>query len=204
MKPSPSEIRRQRRREEARRAILDATEALMLESGSANFSIRRLAQRCGYTAPTIYHYFGDKEGVVAALLEERFTRLLESVRQEEMGPDPVDNLRRMVQSFAEFGEQNPTFYRLVAAGRSDGTDRTPPAAEAALALLEKPWQDLAEAGRLYCGDPRAAGQSLWALLHGMTALRAARPEHDWADDLFPVAVDSLLRGLIKPAHGRSH
>ena len=204
MQLSPSETRRHRRREEARRAILDATEALMVESGSSDFSIRKLAGRCGYTAPTIYHYFGDKEGVVAALLEERFTRLLESVRQEKMGPDAVDNLRRMVQSFAEFGEQNPTFYRLVVAGRSDGADRTPPAAEAARVLLEKPWVELAESGRLHCGDPRTASQSLWALLHGMTALRAARPEHDWADDLFEVAVDSLLRGLIKPADKRSH
>lgn len=204
MQASPAETRRHRRREEARRAILDATEALMVESGSSDFSIRKLAGRCGYTAPTIYHYFGDKEGVVAALLEERFTRLLDSVREEEMGPDAVDNLRRMVQSFTEFGEQNPTFYRLVVAGRSDGADRTPPAAEAARALLEEPWLELAREGRLHCPDARTAAQALWALLHGMTALRAARPEYDWADDLFEVAVDSLLRGLIKPAHPRSH
>lgn len=203
MQLSPSETRRHKRREEARRAILDASEALILEGGSADFSIRNLAERCGYTAPTIYHYFGDKEGVVAALLEERFARLLESVQQVEPSPDPADHLRRMVQSFAEFGQENPTFYRLIVAGRSDGADRTPPAAEAARALLEKPWNDLAEAGRLHCGDPRAAGQSLWSLLHGMTALRAARPEHEWAEDLFEVAVDSMLRGLIKPANGRS-
>jgi len=203
MSLSPSETRRHRRRTEARRAILDATEALMLESGGSDFSIRKLAERCEYTPPTIYHYFGDKEGVVAALLEERFTRLLESVQQVETGPDPVDNLRRMVDAFAEFGQDNPTFYRLVVAGRSDGADRTPPAAEAARALLEKPWNDLGQAGRLYCGDPRAAGQSLWALLHGMTTLRASRPEHDWADDLYKVAVDSMLRGLIKPVNGRS-
>jgi AcrR family transcriptional regulator len=199
MQLSPAESRRHRRRQEARRAILDATEALMVKSGSSDFAIRRLAERCGYTAPTIYHHFGDKEGVVAALLEERFARLLTSVRQVETGPDPVANLRRMIDAFARFGQENPTFYRLIIAGRSDGADRTPPAAEAARALLEKPWLDLAEAGRLHCANPLAAGQSLWALLHGLTALRAARPEHAWAEDLVEVAVDSLLRGLIKPA-----
>ena len=36
------EERRQRQREDARRAILDATEALMVEKSGSNFSIRSL------------------------------------------------------------------------------------------------------------------------------------------------------------------
>ena len=74
MEPHPSEIRRSRHREEARRAILDATEAILLEDGVELFSIRKLATRCGFTAPTIYHYFRDKDGLIDALLEERFSR----------------------------------------------------------------------------------------------------------------------------------
>lgn len=201
MQLTPAESRRQRQREEARRAILDATEALMLETGGDEFSIRALAERCGYTAPTIYHYFDDKEGLVAALLDERFERLLASVRRVETGDDPVENLKGMVEAFVRFGQENPTFYRLIVSGRRDGADRTPPAAEAAREQLGKPWNDLGAQGRLYCGDPAAAGQSLWALLHGLTALRAARPEHEWAPDLVEVAVESLLRGLIRPAAG---
>src|SRR3990172_1431902 len=41
MRTSPAELRRHRQREEARRAILDATEALLLEAGSDGFSMRR-------------------------------------------------------------------------------------------------------------------------------------------------------------------
>ena len=51
----PAALRRSRQREEARRAILDATEAILLEDGQELLSIRKLALRCGYTAPTIYH-----------------------------------------------------------------------------------------------------------------------------------------------------
>ena len=56
MEPLTAEDRRRRNRQQARRAILEATEALMLEGGSDDFSIRRVATRCGYSAPTIYHY----------------------------------------------------------------------------------------------------------------------------------------------------
>ena len=171
----------------------------MIESGGDEFSIRNLAGRCGYTAPTIYHYFGDKEGLVAALLEERFARLLATVRTVDLGPDPVTNLQRMIGAFLRFGDEHPTFYRLIVAGTRRGADRTPPSVEAVRALLLRPWQELADAGRLYCGDPDAAGQSLWALLHGLTALRIGRPRVDWAPGLVETAVESMLRGLIRPA-----
>ena len=91
--PQPAALRRSRQREEARRAILDATESILLEDGEELLSIRKLALRCGYTAPTIYHYFRDKDGLIDALLEERFSRLLQRVRRVQLGPDPVANLR---------------------------------------------------------------------------------------------------------------
>jgi AcrR family transcriptional regulator len=89
----PAVLRRTRQREEARRAILDATEAILVEDGIELFSIRKLATRCGYTAPTIYHYFRDKDGLIDALLEERFSRLLQRVRRVSVGGDHVANMR---------------------------------------------------------------------------------------------------------------
>ena len=65
--PPGIEHRRARQREEARRTILDATELLLIESGGFDFSIRSLSKRCGYSAPTVYHYFGDKDGLIDAL-----------------------------------------------------------------------------------------------------------------------------------------
>jgi AcrR family transcriptional regulator len=201
--PHTAESRRRRQRREARRSILDATEALMIEAGG-EFSIRSLAARCGYTAPTIYHYFGDKEGLVDALLEERFARLLARVRRVEVGQDDCENLRRMLRAFLRFGRQNPAFYRLILAGGGKGRDRTPPSSEAAQAILGAPLEALARSGRLQVADQEVAGQAIWALLYGLTALQVTRPDFAWAEDLVEVAVDSMLRGLVldeAPARG---
>jgi AcrR family transcriptional regulator len=193
---SPSEARRARQREEARRAILDATEALLLEADGEAFGVRALAARCGYTAPTIYHYFGDKDGLIDALLEERFARLLAEVRQVEQSDDPLGNLRAMLRAYLRFAEANPTFYRVILAGRS-APDRSPPSVEAAVELMMRPWEDLEAAGRLRCGGTDAASQSLWGLIHGLTALRVARPDENWAPDLTEIAVEAMLRGLVR-------
>jgi AcrR family transcriptional regulator len=167
----------------------------MIEAGG-EFSMRSLAARCGYTAPTIYHYFGDKEGLVGALLEERFARLLARVRRVEVGQDDRENLRRMLHAFLRFGRQNPAFYRLLLAGGGNGRDRTPPSSEAAQAILGAPLQALEKSGRLRGADGEVAGQALWALLYGLTALQVTRPDFAWAGDLVEVAVDTMLRGLV--------
>lgn len=167
----------------------------MIEMGD-DFSIRELARRSGYTAPTIYHYFGDKDGLVDTLLEERFARLLEQVRRVEPGPDPVENLRALARTFVAFGLRNPTFYRLLAATSPNGPDRTPPSADAARAIMEKPFAELAKAGRLW-GDVEVSLQSLWALLHGLTSLLITRPTYEWSEDLDDVAIDAMLRGLVR-------
>jgi len=193
---SPSEARRARQREETRRAILDATEALLLESDGEAFGVRALAARCGYTAPTIYHYFGDKDGLIDALLEERFARLLAEVRRVEQGDDPLENLRAMLRAYLRFAEANPAFYRVILAGR-DGPENSPPSVEATVELMMRPWEDLEAAGRLRRAGTEAASQSLWSLIHGLTALRVARPDHAWAPDLTEVAVDAMLRGLVR-------
>jgi AcrR family transcriptional regulator len=193
---SPSETRRARQREDARRAILDATEELLLEAGGEAFGVRALAARCGYTAPTIYHYFGDKDGLIDALLEERFARLLAEVRTVPQGDDPLGNLRGMLRAYLRFAAAHPTFYRVILANRRSGPDRLPPGVEAAVAEMMRPWEELHAAGRLDV-EPEVASQALWGLMHGLTALRVARPDHDWAPNLTEIAVEAMLRGLVR-------
>jgi AcrR family transcriptional regulator len=194
------EARRERQRQEARRTILDATEALLLEAGGDAFSIRGLAQRCGYSAPTIYHYFGDKDGLIDALLDDRFGRLLEALQGVGASTDPAENLRQLALAFIRFGHANPTFYRLVSSVSRKGRARTPPAVEAARQLIEKPIRQLDAAGRLEL-PLEIAEQVLWALTHGLTSLRSLKPEYDWAPELESTALDVLLRGVLRAGPG---
>jgi AcrR family transcriptional regulator len=195
----PSEIRRSRHREEARRAILDATEAILVEDGVEQFSIRKLATRCGYTAPTIYHYFRDKDGLIDALLEERFSRLLQRVRRVRPHADPVETMRELARAYLRFGMSNQTFYRLMMRGARDGQERTVHAADEIRAIMIAPIQKLADEDRLYDADVEAVNQSLWSLLHGLISLRIGNPSFPLAKNLFEVALDALLRGSVRPA-----
>ena len=167
----------------------------MLEDSGDEFSIRRLATRCGYSAPTIYHYFSDKDGLIDALLDERFKQLVDLVRHVEPEPDPADYLRALARAFVEFGLRNPTFYRLLMKARR-GAQRRVPAAEEARAIMQAPLLQLAAQGRLATRDLITAQQAAWAMLHGLTSLQIQRPDDPWSKDLNEGAIDVLLRGML--------
>src|SRR5512134_1823617 len=127
--------RRSKLRADARRAILDAAESLLAEGGYEAFSIRRLTERCGYTAPSIYHHFGDKLGLIDAVLEEHFGELLKLIAAVPTSDDPLVTIRARSQAFAHFGLGNPTHYRILTT-RRDPAARPLQAAEDARGLLE--------------------------------------------------------------------
>jgi AcrR family transcriptional regulator len=194
---TPSARRRRARRGDARRAILDATESLLLEDGFDAFSMRRLADRCGYTAPTIYHHFGDKQGLIDQLIDERVRRLLRRLRRAARQRDPEHRLRAQAEALVRFGLQNPTHYQLLTAPRPDDSPE-PPSADELRACFEEPLHELEDQGRLCTRDLEEAKQVLWVLLHGIIAMRTSRPDYPWSRTMLQTSLDAMLRGLLGP------
>jgi len=188
------EQRRLRHRQEARRAILDAAEALLVEDGYDGLSMRRLAARSGYAAPTIYHHFGDKPGLVDALLEERFQEVVAVLRAAPRRRDPARQVRALVGAFVELMLRNPTHYQLLVTTLREGSE--PPSAEEVRGLLEAPLSALLARGQLRAPDVEVAVQALWAFCHGLISLRTSRADLPWAPELLDVALDAMLHGLV--------
>ena len=57
--------------------ILEAASELLARSADADIS--------GVTAPTLYHHFGDKEGLLAAVVDFGWATFLESKRRTAAG-----------------------------------------------------------------------------------------------------------------------
>jgi AcrR family transcriptional regulator len=194
---SASGRRRLQHREDARRAILDATASLLVESGYEAFSMRRLAERCGYTAPTIYHYFGDKKGLFDTLFEERLQQMLDSVRRVRRSRDPVERILEVAQACVRFGLRNPYQVQVLTALRPDQTD-PPQSSVEARELIEGPLRELQQQGRLRVRDPEEAFQCLWIAMHGVMSMLTMRPDYAWSKQLVRTSLQVMLRGLIRP------
>jgi len=188
-------LRRQQNRAEVRRTILDASEALLAESGYRGFSVRALVDRCGYSAPTLYHHFGDKPGLLDAVLEERLKDLVAELERVPSETDLIAQVRRLCLVFARWGIRNPMHYYLMNQPR----EREPlpgSASHRAVELLSKPVTTLSQHGDLSESEVALVRQSLWACLHGLISLPAVRPDEDWSENLLEASLDALLRGWL--------
>ncbi len=157
-------------------ALVAATDAILLESGVAGFSLRAVARRAGVSPSAPAHHFGDAAGLlseVAARGFEELTRALQAA-DERGAADPAARLREQGIAYVTFALRHPARVRLMF--RRDMCDpsneRLKAAAEGAFAMLEN-------AARAYCGvepdtplEPPAQGMLLaaWSMVHGFAAL----------------------------------
>jgi AcrR family transcriptional regulator len=193
------EARRERQRLEARRSILDASHSLLVESEVGDFSIRGLADRCGYSPPTIYYHFGDKDGLLAALLDDRLAALTDELDTACRSDDSLERLRSILLTFVRHAVDHPTFSGLLETVGRQPDSRVHSSLQEIKERLDAPLQQLIDSGELQGFDTSSAEQVLWAMLHGLIAIQRAEPDHPWARGLAELAFDSLLRGMTRPS-----
>ncbi|NQX48869.1 TetR/AcrR family transcriptional regulator [Paenibacillus tritici] len=70
------EQRQEQEREAMRNLILATAGELVAEKGIEKLSIRKIAERMGYSAGIIYHYFQGKEDIVEQLLQQGYQELM--------------------------------------------------------------------------------------------------------------------------------
>ena len=93
--------------------ILDAALEVIGETGLAGFSMRRLGERVGREAMTLYHHFPSKQHLLDALVD----RAIGSVEVPEPGPDGPARLRRVLASYRAMARRWPALFPLVAVHR---------------------------------------------------------------------------------------
>lgn len=75
-------------------AILDATAQILADGGYAALTTNHLAERAGVSIGSLYHYFPNKEAIIASLaerMEDRAAKLLAARRSE--APKGVDKAK---------------------------------------------------------------------------------------------------------------
>ncbi len=79
-----------------RSALLRKLSARLIQLDDTRPSLRQLAIAAGVTVPTLRHYFGDREDLVEAVLEEFFVH---GERYLERGAEPDGALDRSIRAF---------------------------------------------------------------------------------------------------------
>ncbi len=94
--------------------ILNVALNLFSKEGYDNVGVQKIADYCQIKKPTLYHYFGSKEGLLESLLEERLNKFLLELKELCIYKnDIVLSLDTITYHYFNFVRENPEFYRLV-------------------------------------------------------------------------------------------
>lgn len=175
-----------------RERLLDAAAALLASEGPA-VSTRAICEAAGVTAPTLYHYFGDRDGLLAAVVTHGFTAYLDAKRTLESSGDPIADLRAGWDNHIAWGTANPHFYALMYGQVRPGHRAA--AADEATDLLRGKLEVAARAGLLLV--PVGLGvRMIMSANVGLTLQLISNPEAA-ADDLSARVRETTFAGILR-------
>ncbi|WP_285725482.1 TetR/AcrR family transcriptional regulator [Psychromicrobium xiongbiense] len=192
----------------AKARLLHAAAELLASSEGAPVSTRQITKLAGVTAPTLYHHFGDKEGLFDAVVAVGFEEYVAGERGVIPSGEPLEDVRRMWDHHVQFGLTQPHLY-LVMFGNIRPESRPTIVADAE-ALMEGMLNRAAAAGQLNV-PPHEAARSILAANVGVTLMLIAEPVEERNLELSTMTRDSMIfaisteeaRGAASDTSGKS-
>ena len=173
----------------AKTRLLRAAAELLANSGGAAVSTRQITQLAGVTAPTLYHHFGDKEGLFDAVVAAGFEEYVAGERDFAPSGQPLEDIRRLWDNHVQFGLNQPELY-LVMFGNIRPESRPVIVADAE-ALMEEMLNKAAVAGQLNV-PPKEAARSVLAANVGVTLMLIAEKAPERNLELSAMTRDAMI------------
>ncbi len=195
-----------------RRALLAAAARLFTEKGFENTTLSDLVNEAGGSRATLYEYFGDKEGLLRAMMEEHTSKFLQELAALRPNPSmtPEEALTRMGLRFVQglMDDEAIAMVRIL----STEARRLPEMVEFFLrrgpdnvtARTAEYLQELADAGKLKIDDPQDAAHAFIGMVLGdMLFRRLMLPDYRLTEDDMASHVRRSVRIFLEGVRPRS-
>jgi AcrR family transcriptional regulator len=151
-----------KRGDDTRAKIIDETVRCIVEEGFVAATAKHVAERAGVTWGVIQYHFGDRNGLLMAVVDDGVARLLESLSSADVSELPMRERIEVVVDTAWSCYSSPTSmaaFEILRANRAGSSRRH---------LLEMN-EAINQLGRLITDDPANDGVAdvIWATLRGV-------------------------------------
>jgi len=193
-----SKERISRLKEETRINILDAALNIVQTEGWQALSMRKIADQIEYTAPIIYEYFSNKEGILLELTRKGYLMLSKAVREaRDAHQQPADQMEAMWVAYWNFAFEHKEFYQLMY-----GVDmmccsvkNNLPEAENLANMIGDIIESLFEKKPVSEDDICRKYYTYWSIIHGLISINLVRPNGRTTDDLNQQILKDAIKGI---------
>ena len=177
--------------------LLNAASGLLAAGGrDTELTLRSVARAAGVAAPSVYQHFADLDELMLALVRYHLADLaaaIDAALDDAGDQRATAALEVMAHAYVRWGLDHPGPYTVVFEGKV--LRHLTYEQEAALLAGTDLFERLAMLTAAATGaiDPQLVATALWTGLHGLVALRIAKPAYPWPplDD----HVNAVLGGL---------
>ena len=154
-----------------RSELLRTSRQLLDESGPGALSMREVARRAGCTHQAPYHYFANREAILAALVHEGFDELADRLASAHEGLESKD-LRAILtasgNAYVEFALRHPGVFRVMFRPDVCDPERFPEVVQAG----GRARGELTRLVKVVLGDdaPLEVEVLFWSGVHGLASL----------------------------------
>lgn len=184
---------------ETEERILRAAAEVLERGGPAALTTRAVCEAAGVKSPTLYHHFGGKDGLAAALVRRGLAEFMARKRAVPDTDDPMQQLRAGWDQSVDFAFKRPALHALY----MEQLRTQPELADDAYALMRARVQRLVDQGVFKVGVDEAA-RAVWAGCNGVLSLLNKGLPRREIDATSQTLFEAVVTRLSTPggAHGR--
>lgn len=184
-----------------RNEILDAAREMFVAEGYQNVSMRKIADKIGYSATTIYLHFKDKNDLLHQICEESFAQLARNISSiQQLSANSMDKLRMGLREYINFGLRHPSHYEVIfimpLKSEIEGNYESSQG-KVAFETLSNNVSDCVKDNLLKNNDIALISQTLWAGIHGITSLLITHSSFPFIEKekLIDNVIETLISGI---------
>jgi AcrR family transcriptional regulator len=165
------------RADRTRALVIDETVRCILEEGFGAASAKHITERAGVTWGVVQYHFGDRDGLLMAVVDKGFAELLEVLRELPVGAENVRDRTKFIVNAAWEAFSSPTSMAALEILIATRAMRDTGASEHLAALgttFAKLGKHIGEG--LDARHAAAIGNLIWATLRGLVVAALVVPE----------------------------
>ncbi|HEV8157847.1 MAG TPA: TetR/AcrR family transcriptional regulator [Pyrinomonadaceae bacterium] len=195
-----SRNRQESGKENLRQEIMDAARELFVAEGYASVSMRKIADKIGYSPTTIYLYFKDKSDLLHQICEQTFAHLAQNIKSiQQLSDNPLEKLRSGLREYVYFGLKHPSQYEIVfitPLPHKFESDFDETNGRVAFDTMRDVVAECVSDNLLKTNDVELISQTLWAGIHGVTSDLIQHGHFPFVerDKLIDNVIDTLIIG----------
>jgi len=187
-----------RLKDETRTKILDAALHIVQKEGWQALSMRKIADEIEYTAPIIYEYFTNKEGILLELTRRGYLILGKDIREaRDKHQSPEHKMEAMWIAYWDFAFAHKEFYQLMY-----GVDtvccsvkNSMPEAETVATMLGAVIESLFKKQPVHEKDICMKYYTYWSIIHGLISINLVRPDGRTNNEMNQRILKDAIKGI---------